>query len=34
MTGKWMYGVADLFIVQSEYLLDIYPKAINCGCIF
>ena len=34
LTGKLMYNVADLFIVQSEYLLDIYPKAVYCGCIF
>ena len=34
MTGKWMYNVADLFIVQSEHLLEIYPKAVYCGCIF
>ena len=34
MTGKWLYDIADLFIVQSESLLDIYPKAVYCGCIF
>lgn len=34
LTGKLMYHVADLFIVQSESLKEIYPKSVYCGCIF
>src|SRR5699024_378842 len=34
LTGKLMYRVADLFIVQSDELLQYYPKAIYCRCIF
>ncbi|MCD8300546.1 MAG: UDP-N-acetylglucosamine--LPS N-acetylglucosamine transferase [Clostridiales bacterium] len=34
MTGKLVYRVADKFIVQWEEMKEIYPKAINLGCIF
>lgn len=34
MTGKLMYHVADLFIVQSKELKKYYPNAVYCGCIF
>lgn len=34
LTGKLMYGVADLFIVQWEELLPFFPKAVYCGGIF
>ena len=33
-TGKLMYKYADLFIVQWENLLKIYPKAIYGGSIY
>jgi UDP-N-acetylglucosamine:LPS N-acetylglucosamine transferase len=34
MTGKLMYRFADLFIVQWEEMLEIFPKAIYGGGIF
>ena len=34
VTGRLMYKIADLFIVQWEELLEIYPKAIYGGGIF
>jgi UDP-N-acetylglucosamine:LPS N-acetylglucosamine transferase len=34
LTGKLMYRIADLFIVQWEELLKIYPKAMYGGGIF
>lgn len=34
LTGKWMYRIADLFIVQWDDLLKIYPKAKYGGGIF
>jgi UDP-N-acetylglucosamine:LPS N-acetylglucosamine transferase len=34
LTGKLMYRIADLFIVQWEELLEIFPKAIYGGGIF
>lgn len=34
LTGKIMYKVADLFIVQWEELLKIYPNAVYGGGIF
>jgi UDP-N-acetylglucosamine:LPS N-acetylglucosamine transferase len=34
LTGKFMYKVADLFIVQWEELLKHYPKAVHTGGIF
>ena len=33
-TGKLIYPIADLFIVQWEEMLSIYPKAIYGGQIF
>ncbi|EGW41276.1 PssD/Cps14F family polysaccharide biosynthesis glycosyltransferase [Desulfosporosinus sp. OT] len=34
MTGKFMYRIADLFIVQWAELLKIYPKATHTGGVF
>lgn len=34
MTGKLVYPVTDLFIVQWEEMKKVYPKAINLGGIF
>ena len=34
ITGKMVYPVTDLFIVQWENMKKIYPKAINMGSIF
>ena len=34
MTGKLMYKFADLFLVQWEQLLEVYPKAKYVGGIF
>ena len=34
LTGKLMYHVADLFIVQWEEMLEFYPNAIYGGGIF
>ena len=34
MTGKLMYPIADLFLVQWEEMLKIFPKAIYAGGIF
>lgn len=34
MTGKMVYPIADLFIVQWEEMKKVYPKAINLGSIF
>ncbi|MDY4476101.1 MAG: PssD/Cps14F family polysaccharide biosynthesis glycosyltransferase [Roseburia faecis] len=34
LTGKLMYKIADLFIVQWKELLNIYPNAIYGGGIF
>jgi beta-1,4-N-acetylglucosaminyltransferase len=34
LTGKLMYHIADLFIVQWEEMLKFYPKAIYGGGIF
>ena len=31
LTGKFMYRIADLFIVQWEEMLEIFPKAIYGG---
>jgi len=33
-TGKLIYPIADLFIVQWEEMLEIYPKAILGGAIY
>ncbi len=34
MTGKLVYPVTDIFIVQWEEMKKVYPKAINLGGIF
>lgn len=34
LTGKLMYRIADLFIVQWEEMLEIFPKAVYGGGIF
>ena len=34
MTGKMVYPIADIFIVQWEEMKKVYPKAINLGSIF
>lgn len=34
LTGKLVYPITDLFIVQWEEMKKIYPKAINLGGIF
>lgn len=34
ITGKLLYNIADLFIVQWESMLKLYPKAIYGGFIF
>ena len=33
-TGKLIYPIADLFIVQWEEMLEIYPKAKYGGSIY
>ena len=33
-TGEFMYKIADLFIVQWESLLEIYPDAVYGGSIY
>ncbi|AKP04363.1 UDP-N-acetylglucosamine:LPS N-acetylglucosamine transferase (plasmid) [Companilactobacillus farciminis] len=34
LTGKMVYPITDLFIVQWEEMKKVYPKAINLGGIF
>ena len=34
LSGKFMYHLADLFVVQWESMLKVYPKAIYAGCIY
>ncbi len=34
MAGKIIYPVADLFLVQWESMLELYPKAKYCGWIY
>jgi len=34
MAGKMIYPIADLFIVQWESMLEVYPKAVYGGWIF
>ena len=34
VTGKLVYPVTDMFIVQWEEMKKVYPKAINLGSIF
>ena len=33
-TGKLIYKIADLFIVQWEEMLELYPKAVYGGSIY
>lgn len=33
-TGRLIYPIADLFIVQWEEMLEIYPKAVHGGSIY
>lgn len=34
LTGKLVQPVADLFVVQWEEMLQVYPKSVNLGSIF
>lgn len=34
VTGKLVYPIADLFIVQWEEMLEVYPKAVLGGSIY
>jgi len=34
LTGKLIYPIANLFVVQWESMLELYPKAIHGGWIF
>ena len=34
MSGKLVYPIADMFIVQWKSMLDLYPKAVYGGWIF
>jgi hypothetical protein len=34
MTGKFIYKIADRFIVQWENMLNLYPDAIYGGWIY
>ena len=34
LTGKILYRYTDLFIVQWESMLELYPKAVNGGWIY
>lgn len=34
LTGKLVYPVTDLFVVQWDEMKQVYPKAINLGSIF
>ena len=34
LTGKIVYPVADVFVVQWEEMKSVYPKAVNLGSIF
>lgn len=34
VTGKLIYKIADLFVVQWESMLELYPKAVYGGWIF
>lgn len=33
-TGRLIYPIADLFLVQWEEMLEVYPKAVYCGPIY
>ncbi len=34
LTGKLVYPITDLFVVQWEEMKQVYPKAVNSGGIF
>lgn len=34
LTGRLVYPVTDLFVVQWDEMMKVYPKAINLGSIF
>ena len=34
MSGKLVYPIADMFVVQWESMLKLYPKAVYGGWIF
>ena len=34
LTGRFMYPIADLFLVQWEELKEVFPKAIYAGGVF
>ena len=34
VTGRLIYHIADLFIVQWEEMLELYPKAVLGGSIY
>lgn len=34
LTGRLVYPIADIFIVQWEEMIKVYPKSINFGSIF
>lgn len=34
LTGKMVYPVTDLFIVQWEKMKEVYPKAVHLGSVF
>lgn len=34
MTGKMVYPIADVFVVQWEEMKKVYPRAVNLGSIF
>lgn len=34
LTGKLVYSITDLFVVQWEEMKQVYPKAVNLGGIF
>lgn len=34
LTGKLVYPITDLFVVQWEEMKQVYPKAVNLGSIF
>ena len=34
LTGRLVSRIADLFIVQWEEQLEVYPRAVNLGSVF
>ncbi|WP_281288029.1 PssD/Cps14F family polysaccharide biosynthesis glycosyltransferase [Bacillus rubiinfantis] len=34
LSGRLIYPIADLFVVQWEKMLEVYPKAVYGGSIF